>query len=62
MRRDEWGRPLTEIPSPPCREKVCGDFTLPVWDDYHGDWSGTYPHAPNRNHTDRTRKPRKAAK
>ncbi len=53
MSRDEWGRP--QIPTPPRKDKerVCGDFTLPVWDEWR---------TPSRSHTDRTRKPDKAAK
>lgn len=47
MSRDEWGRPPTPDPLPPSREGVCGDFTLPVWDE----WS-----TPSRSRTDRTRK------
>ncbi len=52
MRRDEWGRP-TEKPRPPGKEKVCGEFTLPVWDE----WS-----TPSRSRKDHTRKPDKAPK
>lgn len=53
MRRDEWGRPQTQTPAPHHKERVCGDFTLPVWDEWY---------TPSRSRTDRTRKPDKDQK
>ena len=36
MNRDDWGRPLIP-PKTFCREHVCGDFALPVWEEWVSD-------------------------
>lgn len=58
MTRDEWGRPLNP-PTPRCREGVCGDFTLPVWEEW-GRWvskpqsqsHGSHSHAGQKDTND----------